>query len=720
MKNKLIKIFSLIIIGIIMVNFTACGSKKPKTTFDTGANKYQLITEEKTASKTTLRDKVLGGWIGHAIGLGSGFEYVVADDGNPMIAINDKYFEPNGEICAGTLGSNPMHLGPYDPIFRRVEKGKVKSDDDILVDVFNQYILEENNMDMSYYEYAKAWKDYQIGDSAGGNYAMKIINEQNYIAPYTGQIMGGNLHYVATESWIENETLGLLFPYMPLSAEGYSEIFSTLTSDAHGIYLAKLCSIAYSYAMTESDSRVALEKAFDHMDKSDDIYHNYLFVKDYYEKNPTDWRGCVKAIYDMHQGHRLAGVNTQIALDVNAGFIFIGIIFGENDFYKATKIVSLAGYDGDCTAATVCGLVGAALGFDALPHKYKEFLNGDSVFINDQSWFSNVGNDKFPERQTFNEITDRTMRNMETHIKATGGNVEGDVYTIKAQTNVKRNDGIVENFTFRNGTTDGWQVENATLDKSNIAHTGEFGGVLAIDNPNKPSSVYTNVTGLKIGDTYRATIYVSIDPLTEYLFYAKDGKKVYSKHCETTLMTVTYFLRTDLEFVATAESMQVGIELPVQENGSGIIYFDDLSVLNISHQAATTGQLYEAEYQYMLESMNYTNDKHFSAGGYVRMSYNDKLMFKMQGSKNIFDNVRIYYTNPNHSMVNVKVFIDGQYKFMLPLLPTGEALAPASSNFTEFGYYFGEGEHEIKIEVINADRLNVDKFEVRQGSLSIR
>ena len=91
-------------------------------------------------NKSVVRDKLLGSWIGSAIGLGSGYEYVttlnnskpldgvVVDGTVAYVALDDKYWEPNGVICSGSIGLNALKTGPLnDP---RVEYGKVYSEDE--------------------------------------------------------------------------------------------------------------------------------------------------------------------------------------------------------------------------------------------------------------------------------------------------------------------------------------------------------------------------------------------------------------------------------------------------------------------------------------------------------------------------------------------------------------------------------------------------------------
>ncbi len=682
-------------------------------------NDYKVATEEVKVEKAQLQDKVLGGWIGHVIGMGSGFEYVSDENGQPMIAIEDKYWEPNGQICSGTLGANVLQLGPYDASFQRVFQGKVKSDDDIIVDVLGQYILAEYGPNPGYYEISKAWKEHQVGDSAGGEDAMRLINTYDYIAPYIGQYAYGNTLYTATEPWIENETLGLLFPYMPVSAEGMADMFTTVTGDSYGLYLGKLCAIAYSYAMTEESAPAALEKAFTHMERSNMIYDAYQYVRECHEKNPEDWRACAVGLVERSQGDNLMGYNVQIDLYVNAGYIFLGVIFGENDFEQSIRIASLAGYDGDCTTATVGGLVGAAMGFEQLPEKYKEYLNKDSVLINDTTWFSHIGAD-FPAEQSFAEITELTMKNMEAQIIACGGSADGDTYRILKQNYTGKVQTEVANYGFEDETTEPWCVEgNAELSLSAILHHGAYGGEIYINDTKKDVKVFQELD-LVEGDYYRVVAYVSTKLSKEFRIYAESGEDYFYASYNTPVIDSDRFIRAELIFCASTEKMDIGIHIPGQTSDAVSVYFDDVSLLNVSHKIARTGQRMEAEQAEVTKNVTLVRDERASGKNAILLRNGDAVRFDVQGMEEGYQNIRLYYDYKGAFVTILQVKIDDEKTFQLPLLSRGETGGFDSENYAEFGVALGAGQHQITLKLVSDGDVKIDRLEVRTGDISLR
>jgi hypothetical protein len=246
MKNKIIVLFLLL---FLILGMTSCDSSDEDGT--TNDDISEKVYEYKDLSKAEAKDKILGGWIGHALGVGSGFEYVVATnnvceiDGSPVdgftvdgktaiIALHDKYWEPDGQICAGSIGSNPYRVRPVnDP---RVVRGTVYSDDDMHIDILNQFIFRDYGPVLGNNDIASAWEFYDVHDVGGGSDTRNLVLNSSFIPPYTGQSTYGSMGYWVTESWIENETVGMLFPYMYELAEGYADMFTQVQGDAYGYY----------------------------------------------------------------------------------------------------------------------------------------------------------------------------------------------------------------------------------------------------------------------------------------------------------------------------------------------------------------------------------------------------------------------------------------------------------------------------------------------------
>ena len=257
---------------------------------------------------------------------------------------------------------------------------------------------------------------------------------------------------------------------MPGTLEAYAEIFTSVQGDALGMYLGKLCALMYSLAYEYPDTKVLLEKAFERLDQNNEIYEIYKYVLGCYEDG-TDWRTACAGVVKNRVNCKLIGSADEagFSINANAGMIFIGLLYGKNDFEKSVKITSLCGLDGDCTAATVGGLLGLIVGFDALPQKYKDFLNGNSVYYNytgknsDETgvyWgaFAYCG-ENFPTSLTFDQITDLTLKNLEAQVTARGGEIDGEIYRIASQPLEAIPQLSLTNKSFERGDIYGWSFE---------------------------------------------------------------------------------------------------------------------------------------------------------------------------------------------------------------------------------------------------------------------
>jgi hypothetical protein len=60
---------------------------------------------------------------------------------------------------------------------------------------------------------------------------------------------------------------------------------------------------------------------------------------------------------------------------INAAYIVIGMLYGEGDFGKTVDISTRCGQDSDCNPASAGGILGAILGYDAIPDYWKQGLD---------------------------------------------------------------------------------------------------------------------------------------------------------------------------------------------------------------------------------------------------------------------------------------------------------------------------------------------------------
>ena len=705
--------------------------------------------ETREADASVIADKVLGAWIGSAIGLGSGYEYVTTAN-NPgvnnidatvvpgtiaYVAMADKYWEPNGQVCSGSIGVNVLGVKPLnDP---RVSYNKVISDDDMHVDVLNQFIFRDNGPDVGAEDIAAAWDYYGVSDVGGGQTVTDTVRNNGYVPPYTGQSAFGNIGYWVTESWIENETLGLVFPYMYETCEAYADLFCTTQGDGLSLYLGRLCALMQCLAYEYEDATVIMEKAFSRMDHYNEIYEIYEFVKSCWESG-MNWRDtCVKVVerrvnYTSIGTHDTAG----FSISANAGMIFLSLFYatenGKTDFEEAIKICSLCGLDGDCTAATVGGLVGAMYGYEGMPQKYKDFINADTPYYNYNGRNSDeVGvswgpfaycDTNFPNKLTFRQIADLTVDNIEAQILSLGGKVEGEKYFIPEQSLEPMSQVVVSNAGFETGDTYGWKVEDPhektyLTAVSSVAHLGAYGAVIEVYGESE-GRIFQELS-LKKGNVYRAEIWVNGLNDREFRFYAKGGNATVYRSVVNPLYTAGRHMKVELCFTAPADKCEVGISFSgMGEEDSVTMFIDDFAIEDLSGKRdyART-QVFEAEDCYMSDDSTPLKAGSASGGRAVNLISGGGLRTDFTGT-NGYQVFRIYYKNTDEIMEQalLKVSLDGEKVATLPLVAQGASSTYNEGNFAEVCLAAGTGTHTLKLELLSYYDIQIDKIEITAGN----
>ena len=720
------------IIGVVMgtvfvFSAVSCGDG---STQDSWARRVSVEKGEiVTLDKETARDKLLGMWIGSVLGLGSGYEYCTTlNNSKPLdaevvpgtvayVAMADKYWEPNGAICSGSIGVNALRTGPINDA--RVVYDKVYSDDDIHVDVLNQFIFRDYGPDLGAQDIAEAWDKYGVADVGGGETVTATIRNLGYMAPYTGQRMYGNVGYWVTESWIENETLGSIFPYMPRTAEAYAEIFTTVQGDALCVYLGKLCVLMQCLAWQYDDAKVILEKAFERMDKNNEIYEMYKYVLGCYEDG-VDWRTACVGVVERGTNCKLIKLSDTagFSIDANAGMIFIGLIYGENDFEKTLKITSLCGLDGDCTASTVGGLMGLIDGFDALPQKYKDYLNGDSVYYNYTGangadvgvyWGAFAYCSNFLTSMSFNELTELTLENLESQVIARGGKLENGAYHIVSQPIDKIPQVAVVNKSFERGDETGWSFEGAETSSfattESIVHLGKYGGVLMTETTEDSAAAYQTVS-LIPGNRYRATIWINGCPDREVRIFAGEKYRSYLNP----LSVNTAHSKLELYFTADSSIEKIGLRLckGSEDSYSTTLYFDDFSVEDVTHLTDGCRQRFTAT-DYYISPSAYVSDNT------VKLECTDGLRFDFEGMRG-YQTFKIYYKNATGSLAHVSVQIDGREVGVIPLPAQGSEADFNEGNAAIAYLYAGTGAHEFKLVLDTFESIEIERVEVYGGN----
>ena len=64
----------------------------------------------------------------------------------------------------------------------------------------------------------------------------------------------------------------------------------------------------------------------------------------------------------MHQGDWLVKTVMKLDVRINGAYVYMGLLYGDGDFWKSMNIAMRCGLDSDCNPSTVGGILGTALG----------------------------------------------------------------------------------------------------------------------------------------------------------------------------------------------------------------------------------------------------------------------------------------------------------------------------------------------------------------------
>lgn len=591
--------------GVLSLSsFAGCSTNEAIKSF----TDVEVLNQE--ISKEEYFNKTLGGLLGQFAGFLSGYEFASVSGGmfnaHPESWYTSPYGDYEGEYAGfinGPYAGNYTYYTPspiymYDRHQLNEETGlyEVWSDDDFHIDIFNQSILEE--MGFSSYAIKETWKKYRVSDWGGGAEAMRLINSADMLAPFTGTIEGGNQFGWCTEAYIENETLGMNAPGMPNIATQLVDKFASNVGYYDSVIWGKFYAAMYSLAYFEEDVLEIMEEARAVLPEGSWPDRIYDLAVEAYEKYPEDYRaGAAELEKNRIPLYRLD--NRQTDPNINGGFAILSFLYGNNSYMETCKFASLLGYDGDCTAAIVAGVMGVLKGFKEGNEEYQMlndliYHDGEGMYYNDRALYANdeVGayqarilGENYFTRIKIDDIVSMYQRNFEKILLANGGVVEEDSYIIPTTSVYEDHSYLFSNYDAEMRTTDGFQSNNGELSCLVDAYGTENGdihaGYAAFNLKNLgESEVYHTFDNLTVGKTYRLSVYVKTDKGGQVSLFAR-GK---GDPQEITFSNVKSLINKEFFFTATKSEMQVGFRFDDSAQTGDILTFDDFMLEEVERE----------------------------------------------------------------------------------------------------------------------------------------
>lgn len=692
------------------------------------------VSQQQYLSKEEYRDKTLGMLLGTCGGVITGYEYLkvyntpngfyqpgatVSQPIRPLMGLPDDWFI----LLNGTLGGTTKDEYNY---FSNFEEGIIYSDDDQHVDFFNQHILEKFGPSVTYEDIREEWIHHDLRDFGGTDDALKLIKNKDIIAPHCGKREHGNNGHWLPECYIEHESMGSAFPGMPNGAAIMTRRFSRMSGEGDNIIWGEYWAAAHAIAYFETDIRTVIQKALPIMPENCWPRKLYKIAHDLHAKYPNNWRAAVKELWEDYPRYPFAVGTDKIMLlaGVNNATCILAILYGENNYLETLKIISLAGGDGDCSAANICGILGIIHGMAGTPQEFKDriYKNGQGVWINDTRHALHMAND-YQEVWTFDQLTDLYQKNAENMIRDAGGVVTANGYTIPVETSYMPSAGT-DNWDFEDGNLNGWQVWrnggpssiwaerqcNGANVRTCFAATGDYKGTVITESNAAEAKLYQTFTGLKPGATYLIEARLNAAAGREARLYAENygGEYVYTSIYQGLTAFPFRYLRVKMGENNT--SMQVGLHATATTNGSKWCSIDDLVITEI--QDAPVGTRYEAE-DAVINNATSTTATSASGGSYVGWINETNSYIEFREVEAAYDGeflIRINYANANNTKALHKIEVNGRSLGNVEYPDTGP-WSSFSQNFVEAPVKLNKGANTIRLTKV-LDFAEIDYIEV--------
>ena len=664
MKKHFTRAMALLLCAVLLLSALSLG------TF--AVNEARAEGDYYVLSKADYADKTRAAFLAKLTSFFTDYKFVWNRDGSPRVALPDSWY---GVMKGSDTQNNPYHQ-KVAKLFKNETTGIWESyvADSFGIDILNLYILRD-----MYTQYGtpttkvmtEDWVKYDVWDMGGGHRTMgayALSKNKGYVAPYVGRSEYGNLYSWCEEPWIETNTLGMVAAGMPNVAVDLTGMFGPFTGDTDNLGWTDYIAAMYAMAYYESDIPTLIRDAAAIFAEDSWEREVIAICMKLYKENTDDWRRAIVLAEDLctrrnyHYYSRQSTVNEQSRVDINMAFSILGLLYGNGDFDLTCKIFSLSGYDarGVCFLP-VLGIIG---GTAVLPEEANTYLwqDGKGVIVN--TYVEEAKNDKgiwmhhagLPETYKLTDIMDMFRENFERVLLENGGKIVGDKYYIP-KTDFRTYDYVkLANYNLETGDLSGWtSLGGAAPEVSTYAFYGE--SALKVNgSPSGESGAYQTVSVLKVGSTYRLDAYaLSSKDATGYLF-ARDSR---GKTQTAAVSGQTDFVKRDLVFRATAETMQIGLMLPACASTCYAVA-DDFVLYRLEEttpsgmqvtlpmEAATVGTILNAEGKY-------ENSLHITVDG--------------KSSREVL--LKCTFANPSNAIVDAKITVNGESFGTVPFYKTG-------------------------------------------------
>ena len=345
----------------------------------------------------TYLDKVQGAWMGKMIGVTFGQPWEFQYQNTPIgFDITDWPLSPTRMRDYRSRAVNKPDQEDWDPITRESDNQKIvilhkfiedserehasfgaPDNDDIYINLLFLYCLRKYGIDVDPVTVAHEW-DAKIRKVWHANEA-GLANIRKGILPPDSGNPRYNLHADDIDFQIESDIFGMIAPGMPQVSNRYGQRMGHIMNYGDGVYGGMFISAMYTQAFFAKNVREVVENGLKAI-PAQSLYAQLIRdVIRWHDENPNDWLKTWHLVQEKwgEVDHCPDGYKQPFNIDakLNGGYVVMGLLYGNGDWYKTMNYATRSGQDADCNPANAAGILGTLIGAHAIPAEYREPLH---------------------------------------------------------------------------------------------------------------------------------------------------------------------------------------------------------------------------------------------------------------------------------------------------------------------------------------------------------
>jgi hypothetical protein len=392
---------------------------------------YRQISMEEYA------EKVAGGWLGQAIAVLWG-QWTEGRWQGEMVPfdLEDWYrMKPEIQEKVRAMWEETKDQEKVREFFSEIRDDKsnwetwtperMSDQDDLYIEFMFLYSIMKNGLDVTATEMAEDWLRYLDGNRVWCANRGAYENFQKGIWPPWSGHPRNTVWGDAIDYQIEADLFGLISPGMPRVSNAWGDKVGHMMNYGDGVYAGMAMSAMYSEAFFESDPRKLAEYSLKAIPSESGYAEMVRDVLDLHEQYP-DWQDAWEKL-EPKWGRKDDGELVHpVYVNINGAYVYMGLLYGEGDFWKTMNISMRCGRDSDCNPSSCAGILGTVLGMKGIPEKW--------AILRDMPIENRSIREIYPEEIDWDNILDATVEIGKWNVLENGGYLESGILYIPHQT----------------------------------------------------------------------------------------------------------------------------------------------------------------------------------------------------------------------------------------------------------------------------------------------